>query len=72
MYIHNVEMYSGRYKYNNVANMDSMMLSDFGLKLISMPLVTVCVVIHTQTSCITIFDTERSSPCACIDVFCVG
>ena len=30
MYIHNVEMYSSSYKYNNVANMDSMMLSGFG------------------------------------------
>ena len=52
--------------------MDSMMLSCFWLKLISMPLFTVCVVIHTQTDSITVFDPERSSPCACIDVSCVG
>jgi len=30
MYKHNVEMYCNSYKYNNVANMDSMMLSCFG------------------------------------------
>ena len=72
MYIHNVEMYSSSYKYNTVANMDSMMLSGFGVKLISMPLFTVCVVIHTQTSSIAVFDPEGSSPCACIDVSCVG
>jgi hypothetical protein len=45
---HNVEMYSNRYKYNNVANMDSMMLSGFGLKLISMPLFTLCSDTHTN------------------------
>ena len=71
MYIHNVEMYSSSYTYNNVANMDSTMLSGFGLKLISMPLFTVCVVIHRQTSSIAVFDPERSSPCACIDVSCM-
>jgi hypothetical protein len=64
MYIHNVEMHSGRYKYNNVANMDSMMMSGLGLKLISMPLFTVCVVKHTQTSSITVFVPEGSRPCA--------
>jgi len=37
-----------------------------------MPLFTVCVVIHTQTDSITVFDPEGSSPCACIDVSCVG
>ena len=46
IYIQNVEMYSSSYRYNNVANMDSMMLSGFELKLMSMPLFTVCVVIH--------------------------
>jgi hypothetical protein len=72
MYIHNVEMYSSSYKYNNnVANMDSMMLSCFWLRFISMPLFTVCVAIHTQTSSIAVFDPEGSSPCACIDVSCV-
>jgi hypothetical protein len=63
MYIHNVEMHSGRYKYNNVANMDSMMLSGFGLKLIFMPLFTVSAMIHTQTSNVTVFDPEGSRPC---------
>ena len=72
IYIDNVQMYSSSYKYNNVANMDSMMLSCFWLKLISMPLFTMCVVIHTQTSSITVFDPERSSRCACIDVSFVG
>jgi len=43
----------------------------FWLKLISMSRSTVCVVIHTQTSSITVFDPEGSSPCACIDVPCV-
>jgi len=33
---------------------------------------SVCVVIHTQTSSIAVFDPEKSSPCACIDVSCVG
>jgi hypothetical protein len=65
-------MDSSSYRYNNVANMDSLELSCFGLKLISMPLFTVCVVIHTQTSSIAVFDPEGSSPCACIDVSCVG
>jgi hypothetical protein len=65
-------MYSSSYKHNNVANMDSMMLSCFWLKLISMPLFTVCVLIHTQTSSITVFDPVGSSPCACTDVSCVG
>ena len=37
-----------------------------------MPLFTVCVVTHTQTSSIAVFDQEGSSPCACIDVSCVG
>jgi hypothetical protein len=44
----------------------------FWLTLISTPLFTVCVVIHTQTSSITVFDPEGSNPCACIDVSCVG
>jgi len=72
MHLDNVQMYSSSYKYNNVSNMDIMMLSCFWLKLISMPLFTVCVVIHTQTSSITVFDSERSSPRACIDMSCVG
>ena len=72
MYIHNVEKDSSSYKCNNVANMDSMMLSRFWLKLISMPLFTVCAVTHTQTSSVTVFDPERSSPCACTVVSCVG
>jgi hypothetical protein len=44
----------------------------FWLRFISMPLLTVCVVIHTQTSSITVFDPEGSSPSAGIDVSCVG
>jgi hypothetical protein len=72
MYIHNVEMYSSSYKYNNVPNMDSMMLTCFWLKFISMPLFTVCAVIHTQTFSIAVFDPEESRSCACIDVSCVG
>jgi hypothetical protein len=47
------------------------MLQCFGLKFISMPLFTVWVVIHTQTSSIKVFDSEGSSLCACIDVSCV-
>jgi len=72
MYVHNVEKDSSSYKYKNVANMYSMMLSCFWLKLISMPLFTVCAVTHTQTSSVTVFDTEGSSPCACTVVSCVG
>jgi hypothetical protein len=71
MCTHNAEMYSS-YRYNNVANMDSMMLTYFWLKLNSMPLFTVCVVIYTQTPSIAVFDPEGSSPCACTDVSCVA
>jgi hypothetical protein len=46
MYTQNVEMYNSSNRYNIVANMDSMMLPYFWLKLISMPLFTVCVVIY--------------------------
>jgi hypothetical protein len=71
MYVHNVEIYKSSYKYNNVANMDSMMLSCFWLKFISMPLFTVCVVIHTQTDSIAFFGLEGSKPCAFTDVSCM-
>ena len=49
--------------------MNSKMLTYFWLKFISMPLFTV---IHTQISSIAVSDPEGSSPCACIDVSCVG
>jgi hypothetical protein len=53
--------------------MDSAMLTYFWLKFISMPLFTVCSsYICTQTSSIAVFDPEKSSPCSCIDVSCVG
>jgi len=76
MYIHNVEIYKSSYKYNKMPDMDSVMLTYFWLKFISMPLFTMCVIIHTdiytQTSNIADFDPEGSSPCACIDVSCIG
>ena len=46
MHIHNIQRYKSSYKYNNVPNMDSIMLTYFWIKLISMPLFTVCVVIY--------------------------
>ena len=65
-------MYSSSYKHNNVANMDSTVLSGFGLKSLFLPKFTVCVVIHIQTSSITVFDKKWSSLCSCTDVSCVG
>jgi hypothetical protein len=66
MYPHNVKIYNSSYKYNNVHNMDSMMLtySYFWLRFISMPLFTMCVVIHTQTASTAVSDPVWSSPCA--------
>jgi len=62
MYIHNVEIYKSSYIYNKVANMAGMILSCFWLQLISMPLFTVCVAIHTQTSSIAVFDPKDQVP----------
>ena len=55
MYTHNVQMYNSSYRYNNVANMDSMMLPYFWLKLISMPLFTMCAVTHTHKHLVSQF-----------------
>jgi hypothetical protein len=72
MYIHNFKIHKSSYKYDNVANMDSMMLTYFRLRLISMSLFTMCVVItHTHIKYRS-FWSKRSSPCACTDVSCVG
>jgi hypothetical protein len=64
MYLHNVKIYNSSYKYNKVPNMDSMMLTYFWLRFISMPLFTMCVVTHTQTASIAVSDPVGSSPCA--------
>ena len=71
IYTDNVQMYSSSHKYNNVANMDSMMLSCFPLKPICTPLFAVCAVIHTQTSSVAVFDLEKiKSLCLYCCVLC--
>ena len=49
---------SYRYSYNNMDVMDSMTLTYPWLKLIDMPLFTICVVTCIQTSNTEVFDAE--------------
>ena len=73
MYIHNVQRYKSSYKYNNVPNMDSMMLTYFWIKFISMPLFTVCAVIHTIIHLVLQFLIQKDQvPVPCTDLSCVG